>query len=388
MKKRIAILIGVLIVLAVIGTNTYIVSEEQAVEPEELEIITVEEVDIYESIIANGRVEPRDEQSVYEEPQYGEVEDIHVEEGESVEEGDLLVSYEEDEEIARQVVSIQNSIDRLHLEVEQQDRQISNAETRIANAQNNNEPDEVIEQYEQERDDLLFQQQLTEQEISEQEEELVYYEDRENDPHEVYSDLNGLVQERNESSEAAEGERLLHVVADNGWDINGTVSEYDLVHVEEEQEVTVEANVINDQEWLGTITDLGTTPVEVDDHLEGEEENVTSYPFTVQLEEEAPELVYGFHVNVLIDVETATAATVIPAEVIETETNLEDNTETEYVYLIEDGVIVRQGIDTGIRNEQGVQVVAGLEPGDLIVVQDEENPVMSGMEVDQDDSAE
>ncbi|QQK76509.1 HlyD family efflux transporter periplasmic adaptor subunit [Salicibibacter cibarius] len=388
MKKWMAIVVGLIVVLGVIGTNTYLLLEEQMVELEDLDIVMAEEVDMYESITASGIVEPRSDQRVYEEPQHGEVEEIEVDEGETVEEGDLLVSYEEDEDMERQMISTENRIDRLHLEAEQQNEQILNAETRIANAENNQESDEVIEQHEQERDDLLFQQQLTEQEIQEEEEELAYYQAQHDDAYQVHSNVSGIVHERNEPAEAFEGESLLHIVSDEDWDINGIVSEYDLVHLQEDHEVTVEANVLNDREWSGTIVELGTTPADEEDPLETEEENVASYPFTVQLEEDAPELEYGFHVNVFIDVETATDATVIPAEVIETETSAEEEADIKYVYLIEDGIIVKQGVETGISNEQGVQILAGIEDGDRIVSQNEEDPVMSGMEVDQDDSTQ
>ncbi|QQK80030.1 HlyD family efflux transporter periplasmic adaptor subunit [Salicibibacter cibi] len=391
MKKRMALLIGLLIVIAVVGINTYILSGKQASDSETIETITATEEDMYESIVANGIVEPQSEQRVYQETQHGDIEEIHVEAGDDVSEGDLLLSYEEEDEVSRQIVTIENGIDRLNLEVEQQTNQIANLETQIANAERDGEPDEVIEQYEQERDDLLFQQQLSNQEMSEQEEELEYYQDQQSDTHEVYSDVDGVVHERLEVSEAMEGEEpLLHIISDEDWEINGTVSEYDLVRLEEDQDVRVEANVVNDEDWEGTMVELGTAPADEDEfsEIEMEEDSATNYPFTVQLDEEAPELVHGFHTNVFIDVEAAVAATVIPAEVIQTEIDMESDEEMEYVDSLEDGHVTRQGIETGIRNEQGVQIISGVEPGDEIIIQDEENPVVPGMEVNQDDSTD
>lgn len=360
-----------------------------------VDTVTATEETLYESIIANGIVEPLENQSYYEEAQHGTLTDIHVEVGDQVQEGDLLMTYE-DEEMARQIVTMRNSLDRLMLEIEQYDDRISSVETDIANERNQandedeedpfNQSDQLISQLQSERDNLEFQRRTTNLQYSEQQEELEYYEGEEF--HEVYSDVPGTVTKRISPDMAAEGESLIHIQSEDQWTIQGTVTEYDLVQLTEGMEVEVEPNVMPGDRFSGTLTELGTSPASEDDPLLIEEANVTSYPYEILLEEGSEELLHGFHVNAYFEIEAESDAVLLPEHVIELEVDPFTQEEMQYVYVIVDGLAMQRLVETGVTSEQGTQMISGVTPGDSVIDPSNLEMIYEGMEVILDDSPE
>ncbi|GAK13571.1 efflux RND transporter periplasmic adaptor subunit [Geomicrobium sp. JCM 19039] len=396
MKKRIGILIGVILLAGLIVGNSYILNEGLiSDDPVVVDTVTATEETLYESIIANGIVEPLENQSYYEEAQHGTLTDIHVEVGDQVQEGDLLMTYE-DEEMARQIVTMRNSLDRLMLEIEQYDDRISSVETDIANERNQandedeedpfNQSDQLISQLQSERDNLEFQRRTTNLQYSEQQEELEYYEGEEF--HEVYSDVPGTVTKRISPDMAAEGESLIHIQSEDQWTIQGTVTEYDLVQLTEGMEVEVEPNVMPGDRFSGTLTELGTSPASEDDPLLIEEANVTSYPYEILLEEGSEELLHGFHVNAYFEIEAESDAVLLPEHVIELEVDPFTQEEMQYVYVIVDGLAMQRLVETGVTSEQGTQMISGVTPGDSVIDPSNLEMIYEGMEVILDDSPE
>ncbi|GAK10073.1 efflux RND transporter periplasmic adaptor subunit [Geomicrobium sp. JCM 19038] len=386
MKKRIGILIGLLMLGGLMVGNSYILSEGMTTDdPVVVTNVLTSEETLYDTIIANGRVEPGESQAIFEEPQHGTVYDIHVNEGEEVFEGDVLITYE-NQEITRQLVSLRNNLDRLMVEMEQQNDQISTIESQISTERSNrddddpfDQTDQVIRQLENERDAMEYQRRLTNLQYSEQEEEIAYLEDQE--LHEIYSDVNGIVEHANYPNEVEEGQPLIRIQSDEFWNVNGTVTEYDLIQLHEEMEVEVEANVLPDQTFEGFLARLGSTPADEEQSIQAEGSNVTSYPFEVQLHDQSEDLLHGFHVNVYFEVEAEADAVVVQASAIETVYNEFTGDEENYVYQVEEGIARMQAVETGITNEQGVQILSGLEAGESVIDLEPLETIYEGMEV-------
>ncbi|EZH64511.1 hypothetical protein DH09_18390 [Bacillaceae bacterium JMAK1] len=386
MKKRIGILIGLLMLGGLMVGNSYILSEGMTTDdPVVVTNVLTSEETLYDTIIANGRVEPGESQAIFEEPQHGTVYDIHVNEGEEVFEGDVLITYE-NQEITRQLVSMRNNLDRLMVEMEQQNDQISTIESQISTERSNrddddpfDQTDQVIRQLENERDSMEYQRRLANLQYSEQEEEIAYFEDQE--LHEVNSDVNGIVEYASYPNEVEEGQPLIRIQSDEFWNVNGTVTEYDLIQLHEEMEVEVEANVLPDQTFEGFLARLGSTPADEEQSFQAEGSNVTSYPFEVQLHDQSEDLLHGFHVNVYFEVEAEADAVVVQASAIETVYNEFTGDEENYVYQVEEGIARMQAVETGITNEQGVQILSGLEAGESVIDLEPLETIYEGMEV-------
>jgi membrane fusion protein (multidrug efflux system) len=72
-------------------------------------------------------------------------------------------------------------------------------------------------------------------------------------------------------------------------------------------------------------------------------------------------LLPGAFANVELTVNDLSNALMVPAEA------LIPDYETSYVFVVKDGKAEQRRVSTGIRTDSRVQIVAGLEPGDVVV---------------------
>ncbi|USK54658.1 efflux RND transporter periplasmic adaptor subunit [Cytobacillus solani] len=122
--------------------------------------------------------------------------------------------------------------------------------------------------------------------------------------------------------------------------------------------------------WKGTLQEADNLPAE-----HASEKKKSYYPFTIQLDEEAPpDLLQGSHVNIRLITKEVNGAIMVPKE------SIVRNKKKSFVWLITaSGRLEQREIKTGMQSGYQVQVKKGIDAGEIIVshsnsVQKEEGP--------------
>lgn len=139
------------------------------------------------------------------------------------------------------------------------------------------------------------------------------------------------------------------------------VSELDVIHLREGQAVPVRIDALPDLDLTGTIRRI--LPVaERDSRLVTVE--VALPPDTAGRHVRA-----GFLARVRMPIDVRSQRIAVPAMAVGADGD------GRYVYVVQDGRLVRRGIETGVTREQWVEVLSGLEAGEVVLAT---NPLEMG----------
>ena len=174
-RKKIIIIIAIIAVLAAIAAFAVIkhkTSQRAASEPVPPSTVTVQTGDLQQRVTASGTIQAADEHSIYIELSQ-EVDEVFAEVGDYVEEGQILVTYDIDEDISDaedRIESAQISIDNANLEIESltapaDGTELLELETQVHTAQQNlNDANKEYEDNEEDiadaKDDLDYYKQM------------------------------------------------------------------------------------------------------------------------------------------------------------------------------------------------------------------------------------
>ena len=131
------------------------------------------------------------------------------------------------------------------------------------------------------------------------------------------------------------------------------VSKYDLAKIAEGQQAKI---VINNNEYEGTVAKIdrfahtnvsGASVLGADIHISNPDENIY----------------LGIEGKVSIQTAEVADAILIPMECINADT------EGDFCYVVEDGVIVRKNVEIGISSDEYSEVLSGLQVGEQVVSQ-------------------
>ncbi len=162
------------------------------------------------------------------------------------------------------------------------------------------------------------------------------------------------------------------------------IEEAEVALVAEGQTATVEVDALEDREFTATVVELavqGTTG----------RRGVVVFTAELRLEDPDPALRAGMTARTDIHVEQIDGELVIPlAAVLE---DVDDDS-VEYVFVERDGLAERTEVHTGLGNDTHIVVLSGLEEGDRVVTGpyrvlkdlDQDDPIRGELEADDDDS--
>ncbi|EGL82951.1 efflux transporter, RND family, MFP subunit [Caldalkalibacillus thermarum TA2.A1] len=397
--KKALIIVGVVAVIAtLIGLNLYMNTAQPAtsVQAELLETMVVEGETLHDSLIASGQVVPAHFEEVYFDPALGELDEILVEEGQEIEAGTPLFRYKNEQlDVQLQQLDLQNK--RLALQVEDitqqkknNEREISETRRKLQQAcdeQNEYEAErlqELLNQLEREKEQLALQERLLQ---LDQEEQKVQREQLRSEENKlvVTSRTGGIVQKIDEQAVLQQGLEptpLIIIESTGQYLVQGTISEYDTVHVQTGQEVIIKPKVLASETWEGQVVDVEFIPQALMEGMGmGGEAQITYYPFTVEITEDKPGLKHGYHVTVEIMTDVREDAILLPFEAFM------EMDEEEYVYVLNEGRLEQRLVTTGSVNEKGKEVTSGVTIGETVVL----NPAADwtdGMEVVSNDPAD
>ncbi|MBA2176771.1 hypothetical protein H0266_17920 [Halobacillus locisalis] len=355
-----------LLVIAFIATNAFLIffDEEDRVERKSY----VEKwsksttYNLFERLNVNGVFASEEANSVYFNDDIGSFQEFLVEEGQSVSDGDDLYTYEV-VDYEKQEAQLESEIDRLEEEEDAIDDYIDELEDYdVPEPESDDDEDDSSDPPSYVQTEYLVEERIAEQEaeLAKVEAMLEMVEDQldqlEDDGQEitVTSAYDGTVTHISESLEAP----ILTLKSTN-LIVKGEFSEEERRLVEEDMAAQV---FIEDLEVQtpGTLTSVHEFPEEV------EVQRASRYPYEIELENADETLLPGYHADVDIITDSALEAVTVLDSVLVTEENL-------YAWVMtEEGVLERRTIETGIEENGLVQIIEGLEDGEWLADQPED----------------
>src|SRR5690625_803328 len=363
MKKK-WIIIGVIgIIVLFVGINIWQQSSKKNIE---VNTQKLEKTTMSETVMTPGNLTLEQEQYIYYQPEKGDVDEILVAEGDTISEGDELLRYEnkqldlDKQQNELQISSAYLELDKLRKEHEEIDKEVDK------------DPDN--EMLNEEHDQIKLQQQLASIEVEQanlQKESI----EAEEASLVVKADVGGTILSVNEKASSAGEASEQSIIRIGSLDkvvVEGTISEYETLDIEEGQKVTLTSDAVPDEEWEGKVSFIGDLPEE--DSPMGMEVDDASvlYPIRITLEDDV-ELKPGF--NMLIEIVTNEAEVdTVPIAAVQQEDD--DN----YVYVVEEGKAKRVDVKIGAVDTEKMEIKEGIDADDDVIVTNVTD-ITPGMEV-------
>lgn len=351
MKKKIWIGLGILLVVVIggVAAKSLFFSNEEVTEevadPYGIDYFVVPGMD---QVFVNGTVKPEQSQEFRKEESLGTMGDLQVENGETVEKGTLLYTYE-NTEVSAQLNDFKNQAARM--------------ETQRSNA--------VYKR------DLAIQnwQKLPEEERTQTLEELkidMSTADLDAEVTELYNNIESLKEQRFKDivapfsgkvyiPEVKDAESpILKLISDSFY-VAGTVNEKDVGKLAAKQTADIKV-ISNNHTVTGKVNFIDLNPAEAGDGMEnygGQESMMSSYPVKLSLDT-LEGIRNGYHVQAIINIGEATVN--IPTIAIHQEDD------QSYVLVNDFGTVVRRVIQLGEEEGENTVVTSGLEAEDQIIV--------------------
>lgn len=392
MKKKWIIVSVIAGVVVLAGVNVFALTRSQSAlsQVKEADTIKVERKTISDSIIASGIVVAAEEEVVTIDPTKGTISNVYVSVGQKVSPGTALFKYKS-AELEAELNSIENGEQRAKYQQNELKKRLADVDKKLNAAKANQAKPkgeqteeqiqaqqqaqkEAIEMLNKERQAILAEMKAAEfdakdiqfrkQNVQKRMGELT-----------INSTISGTVTEVNKGAGLKDGSSqvVVRIVSSAPFKIEGTVTEYDLVRIAPGQAVNVKAKVYPGREWKGKIEKVNQTPVSATGAAMmgagagGGQENITSYPYTVALDD-STDLVVGFHVNIEIATMEKTAL-VLPFGAIR---KIDGK---EYVWVVNGTAQEQREVKTGISNDTYKEIVSGVKEGERVLA----NPPAEGI---------
>lgn len=354
-KKKLVIASGIILVL---GTfTTFAVVQSQSDQSQTVEVVRPSMESLKSEVMLPGTVKTEDTELIYLSPELGETYELLVEEGDQVAEGAELVRYAQDQlESEQEKLALQIEAGYLQINfLEDQEKGLNDQEDDLKDELGEDEAEETVKT---ERDQLAFEKKsanldlrqllLQEDELEQQKEDLL-----------IKSTIAGTV--LSAESNPVEQQPIMEIATTDQLIIEGTLSEYDSLVVAEGQNVAITSDAQPDQEWSGSVGEIGFMPNEAD-AMGGETER-TEYPLKVSIDEgDLSSLMPGYKLILKIATEEKEALT-IPQSAVVTEDDV------QYVFVIEEGKATRKEVELGIQSGQSYEVINGADESTEVIME-------------------
>ncbi|NBA63699.1 efflux RND transporter periplasmic adaptor subunit [Enterococcus mundtii] len=395
--------VAVITVLLVVGAISIVASSgktkeensETNIEARSVKSL-IDEVKAANLILA-GKVMPNNSNKIKIDPERGTVKDILVNEGDVVEKGQPLFTYQTDqqrkvveaemdveikvraveqarvtanqkwtahnqkvaelgkarqdyakeksEELQSTIKALEGEITGLHAEAIAGDNEVKNAETELRRAQ-------LLQENEKER--------LNEDTVT--------------------ADHSGRIKSLNrdlinQSKERQKEENFMEILDDSNLYVDGQVTEFDREKIAVDQRVEIMDRKDQEKIWQGTIVQVAnlTSDAKQDDQKE-ENPNLSKFPYKVKIDpkEEMPLIGSNVYVNVL-------PQGFVPGKVIINQSYLMEKDEKYYVWKVENNRIKEHEVKVNLMDDELAEIVEGLTVEDQLALP--QTGMVEGMEV-------
>ncbi|PED69282.1 efflux RND transporter periplasmic adaptor subunit [Bacillus pseudomycoides] len=383
-KQKKWIIVGVIALIVVVAAISIFVMQskkkgEMKTDPVSFEKVT--ERKLNNTKLISGQVKPGNIESFYADPTKGKVKDIAVKEGQEVEKGTKLFSYN-NEEINLQIKQAELEQKMATMRYDQGKKKIDSLKKEIKKAKDSGAGKEVTDPLEEQVSELEMGQKTTElekekgqlqaEELKKKQSELT-----------VYSNFAGVVQKLDKdaaqsSSQAmgGQGKSFLQIASKDPFQIQGTLTELQKSQIQKDQTFTVTAKANSKKKWTGKITEISEFPTSAEMAQAagaGEEtQNMSQYTYKASLDGQEG-LSPGYHVSLQVNLENKNMIAVPSKSIVEQDGDV-------FVYVEDKGKLRKQNVKKGSTDGDWTEVLEGVTVGQK-VVKDPSDNVYDGMEV-------
>jgi HlyD family secretion protein len=383
MKKRYIVLGVVVLVAAVAGG---LMMRKNGDKVPEVQTVKVERAEIIEKVNATGKIQPRTQVKISADVS-AKIIRMHVEEGDWVEQGDLLLELDSERYLASveseeaNVRSGQANANLVQENVLQTERVYKRAKELVErNLESQATLDSAQAAYQVE---LARYQSATDQ-VEQARGNLKQARDALSKTT-IYAPMAGTISDLNkEQGEIAIGsqfqEDVILVLADLGaMEALVNVDENDIVSIALDQVAEIEVDALPDDILAGTVAEIANS-ANVQD--QGTTSQKTEFEVTIAVDAAKQELRPGMTASADIITETRDSVLSIPIQSVTVRTveQLEEGDENaeenfapaedgfvELVFVVEDGKAVARQVETGIQGDELIEVINGLSDGEEVV---------------------
>lgn len=169
----------------------------------------------------------------------------------------------------------------------------------------------------------------------------------------ITADFNGVISKTAvvEGSTVTQGMELFTIQNTDRVDVDVNISKYDYDKVAENQKAAI---TLAGKTYAGTVVSVS--------HMASQNEKGASViPARIRIDKPDENVFLGVDAKVTIQAASAEDVVMLPAEVV----NI--GKEGSFCYVLENGVVTRKNIETGISSEDYVEVTSGLQEGDTVI---------------------
>ncbi|MGN4425582.1 efflux RND transporter periplasmic adaptor subunit [Bacillus cereus group sp. MYBK30-1] len=383
-KKKKWIIIGVIALIVIVAAvNIFVMQGKKkgAANTDAVSFEKVTERKLNNTKLISGQVKPGNIESFYADPTKGKVKDIAVKEGQEVEKGTKLFSYD-NEEINLQMKQAELDQKMADMRYDQGKKKIDSLKKEIKKAKDSGAGKEVTDPMDEQVSELEIQQKTTDLEKEKgklQKEEL----NKKQNELTIYSNFAGVVQKLDKDAAQSssqtlggQGKAFLQVASKDPFQVQGTLTELQKSQIQKDQTFTVTAKANNKKKWTGKITEVSEFPTSAEmaqsAGLGEATQNMSQYTYKASLDSQDG-LSPGYHVSLQVNLENKTMIAVPSKSIVE-------KGEDAFVYIEDKGKLRKQNVKKGSTDGDWTEVVEGVTVGQKVVKNPSDN-VYDGMEV-------
>ncbi|PGL16721.1 efflux transporter periplasmic adaptor subunit [Bacillus thuringiensis] len=382
-QKRFIIIGSLLLISIVVFINIYMMQgkKKSITNTDAVSFEKVTERKLNNTKLVSGQVKPGNIESFYADSAKGKVKDIEVKEGQEVEKGTKLFSYD-NEEINLQMKQAELDQKMADMRYDQGKKKIDSLKKEIKKVKDSGAGKEVTDPMEEQVSELEIAQKTTDLEKEKgklQKEEL----NKKQKELTIYSNFAGVVQKLDKdaaqsSSQAlgGQGKAFLQVASKDPFQVQGTLTELQKSQIQKDQTFTVTAKANNKKKWTGKITEVSEFPTSAEMGQAGgvgeATQNMSQYTYKASLDSQDG-LSPGYHVSLQVNLENKTMIAVPSKSIVE-----KDN--EAFVYIEEKGKLRKQNVKKGATDGDWTEITEGVTVGQKVVKNPSDN-VYDGMEV-------
>lgn len=368
MSKTLKIVLGIVIV-AIIAVMVVLNLRKAQGKAIEVTTVQVERGDLTRTVSGSGYVQPEVDVQISARIS-AEIMKMHVEEGDAVKRGQLLVELDSQvyvamlEKAESGVLSAQASLKKAQADY----RRVEGLFQQSLASQ--------AELDAKEAEKLLAESQLRQMQASLREAEDNLNKTR------LLAPMNGVVTKLNkEEGEIAVGSQFqadpIMTVSDlSRMEVLAEIDENDVVLVSLGDVTKIEVDAIPDTLLDGVVSEIAH---EATTRGRGTQEQVTNFEVKIAVTSKMAELRPGMSCTVDISTETRENVPYVPIQCVtvrevdadsiaaKNNDNNDENQETEVVFVVNNGVAKVVPVETGISDDTNIQIVSGLQEGDVVV---------------------
>ncbi len=182
----------------------------------------------------------------------------------------------------------------------------------------------------------------------------------------VTADFDGIVTEVSVASgtAAAEGTPLITLASADDMCVEVLVSKYNLENLKTDQEAVIS---FQDKEYKGKISYISKI-------AQATESGSSMVMVKIHIDTPDDALILGLDAKVMINLGTAENVLIVPISAVNSDTN------GDFVYVVEEGVVVKKYVTTGMASTEEMEIKSGIQQGEKVITT-VDSSIMEGMAV-------